>query len=113
MRRPQHAAEGDAALRQSLPASDSRPRRPPARRRRRAPPARRQAAAGEKLVAKQVFVKIGRRQGNLIEIVEGLKAGQTVVTSGQNKLSNNAPVDHQQRRRPGEARRRTAETAPS
>jgi len=46
----------------------------------------------QRLVAKQVFVRIGRRQGNLIEIVEGLEAGQTVVTSGQNKLANNMPV---------------------
>jgi membrane fusion protein (multidrug efflux system) len=45
-----------------------------------------------RLVAKQVFVQIGRRQGNLIEIVEGLEPGQMVVTSGQNKLANNMPV---------------------
>jgi membrane fusion protein (multidrug efflux system) len=44
------------------------------------------------LVARQVFVEIGRRQGELIEIVQGLQPGQTVVTSGQNKLANNAPV---------------------
>ncbi len=44
------------------------------------------------LTAKQVFVTLGRRQGNMIEIVEGLSAGQSVVTSGQNKLANNAPV---------------------
>jgi membrane fusion protein (multidrug efflux system) len=47
---------------------------------------------GPQLVAKQVFVTIGRRQGNLVEIAEGLEPGQTVVTSGQNKLANNAPV---------------------
>jgi membrane fusion protein (multidrug efflux system) len=52
------------------------------------------AAAGKEgqLVAKQVFVQIGRRQGNLVEIVDGLTPGQTVVTSGQNKLANNTPV---------------------
>jgi membrane fusion protein (multidrug efflux system) len=44
------------------------------------------------LVAKQVFVEIGRRQGNQIEIAKGLEQGQQVVTSGQNKLANNAPV---------------------
>jgi membrane fusion protein, multidrug efflux system len=49
--------------------------------------------AGEKrLFAKQVFVEIGRRQGNLAEITKGLQAGQQVVTSGQNKLANNMPV---------------------
>jgi membrane fusion protein (multidrug efflux system) len=48
--------------------------------------------AAPQLVARQVFVQVGRRQGNLIEVTEGLQAGQTVVTSGQNKLANNAPV---------------------
>ena len=43
-------------------------------------------------MAKQVFVEIGRRQGNLIEIKKGLEAGQTVVTSGQNKLTNSTPI---------------------
>ncbi len=46
----------------------------------------------DKLVAKQVFVEIGRRKGDLVEIASGLKPGQTVVTSGQNKLANNTPV---------------------
>ena len=55
-------------------------------------PAASTQSEGEKLVAKQVFVEIGRRQGNLIEITKGLQPGQTVVTSGQNKLPNNAPV---------------------
>jgi membrane fusion protein (multidrug efflux system) len=44
------------------------------------------------LVARQVFVEVGRRQGALIEVVKGVSPGQAVVTSGQNKLSNNAPV---------------------
>jgi membrane fusion protein (multidrug efflux system) len=48
--------------------------------------------AKPQLVAKQVFVKVGHRQGNLIQVVEGLQPGQTVVTSGQNKLANNMPV---------------------
>jgi membrane fusion protein (multidrug efflux system) len=50
------------------------------------------ANANAKLVAKQTFVKVGHRQGDLIEINSGLQPGQTIVTSGQNKLSNNAPV---------------------
>jgi membrane fusion protein (multidrug efflux system) len=50
------------------------------------------AAAPPPLVARQIFVTLGRRQGNLVEIVEGLAPGQQVVTSGQNKLSNSAPV---------------------
>ena len=47
---------------------------------------------GPQLVAKQVFITIGRRQGNLVEIAKGLEPGQTIVTSGQNKLANNTPV---------------------
>jgi membrane fusion protein (multidrug efflux system) len=43
-------------------------------------------------VAKQVFIELGRRQGNMIEIADGLSPGQSVVTSGQNKLANNTPV---------------------
>jgi membrane fusion protein (multidrug efflux system) len=48
--------------------------------------------AGPQLTAKQVFVETGRRQGDLVEIARGLDPGQTVVTSGQNKLANNMPV---------------------
>jgi len=44
------------------------------------------------LIARQVFVKAGRRSGGIVEIVEGLEAGQQVVTAGQNKLSNGARV---------------------
>ena len=41
---------------------------------------------------RQAFVKTGRHSGGIVEIVEGLEAGQQVVTSGQNKLSNGARV---------------------
>ena len=44
------------------------------------------------LVAKQVFVTIGRRDGRRVEIVQGLKAGDKVIASGQNRLQNGAPV---------------------
>jgi membrane fusion protein (multidrug efflux system) len=46
----------------------------------------------QKLVAKQVFVKIGRRSGTLIEIKDGIKPGDIVVTAGQNRLTNGSPV---------------------
>lgn len=72
-------AEGDETLRQSLPSKQPAASAPA-------------AAADEKLIVKQVFVEIGRRQGDQIEIAKGLEPGQTVVTSGQNKLTNNAPV---------------------
>jgi membrane fusion protein (multidrug efflux system) len=105
-------AEGgnDAALRETLPAeasADAEPAAETAAPEAAAPesqsgeatsqaPAEGTAASapaeGEKLVAKQVFVKIGRRQGDLIEIESGLEPGQVVVTSGQNKLANNTPI---------------------
>ncbi|KAA0917770.1 efflux RND transporter periplasmic adaptor subunit [Aquicoccus porphyridii] len=44
------------------------------------------------LAVQQVFVKPGRRSNGMIEIREGISAGDRVVTSGQNRLSNNAPV---------------------
>ncbi len=40
----------------------------------------------------QVFVKAGRRSLGLVEIVEGLKAGDIVVSAGQNRLSGGAGV---------------------
>ncbi len=43
-------------------------------------------------IAKQVFVKTGRRRGGALEIVSGLNAGQQVVASGQNKLQSGAVV---------------------
>jgi membrane fusion protein (multidrug efflux system) len=48
--------------------------------------------AAPSLQARQVFVKTGRRNGGLIEIAEGLKAGEQVVTAGQNRLSSGTPV---------------------
>lgn len=43
-------------------------------------------------VVEQVFVKAGRRDGGLIEIVSGLEPGDVVVNAGQNRLSGGAPV---------------------
>lgn len=48
-------------------------------------------AEGE-LVVDQVFVTLGRRSGARIEVVEGIEAGQQVVTSGQNRLTDGAKV---------------------
>ena len=44
------------------------------------------------LAARQIFVKTGRHFGGLVEIKEGVKAGDEVITAGQNRLSNGAPV---------------------
>jgi membrane fusion protein (multidrug efflux system) len=40
----------------------------------------------------QVFVKAGRRSQGLVEIVDGVQAGDEVVTAGQNRLSGGARV---------------------
>jgi membrane fusion protein (multidrug efflux system) len=40
----------------------------------------------------QVFVKAGRRSQGLVEIVDGVEAGDEVVTAGQNRLSGGARV---------------------
>jgi membrane fusion protein (multidrug efflux system) len=44
------------------------------------------------LVARQRFVRLGERRGDLVAVVSGLKAGETVVSSGAFKLRNNASV---------------------
>ncbi|PSJ53736.1 efflux RND transporter periplasmic adaptor subunit [Kumtagia ephedrae] len=51
-----------------------------------------QQAAEPALVARQVFVKTGRRSDGVVEILSGLSGGDVVVTAGQNRLSNGAPV---------------------
>lgn len=43
-------------------------------------------------VAKQRFIKTGSSRGDLILVLEGLKPGEQVVTAGQIKLRNGAPV---------------------
>jgi membrane fusion protein (multidrug efflux system) len=42
--------------------------------------------------ASQVFVQVGRRSGREIEITSGIKAGDQVITAGQNRLNNGTPV---------------------
>ncbi|MEZ5647580.1 MAG: efflux RND transporter periplasmic adaptor subunit [Alphaproteobacteria bacterium] len=44
------------------------------------------------LIAKQVFVKVGRREGTESEIISGLMPGQKIVTAGQNKLQPGAVI---------------------
>jgi len=46
----------------------------------------------ERFVARQVFVQTGRRNGQLVELTDGVNAGDRVVVAGQNRLSNGAPV---------------------
>ncbi len=51
-----------------------------------------EGAQEPQLIARQVFVELGRRSADLVEIVTGLEAGDRVVNAGQNKLSPGARV---------------------
>lgn len=44
------------------------------------------------LVLSQIFVKLGRRNNGMVEIADGLKSGDEVVTAGQNRLFNGMSV---------------------
>ncbi|MBN8213392.1 MAG: efflux RND transporter periplasmic adaptor subunit [Xanthomonadales bacterium] len=47
---------------------------------------------GVKLVVQQRFIKTGATRGDLVAVIEGLKPGERVVTSGLLKLRNDAVV---------------------
>jgi len=49
-------------------------------------------AGNQVQVARQVFVKAGRRRGGAIEVLSGITPGQQVVASGQNKLQAGSVV---------------------
>lgn len=55
----------------------------------------------EKLETRQVFVKVGRRSGDRIEISSGVEPGDIIVTAGQNRLSNGTPVKIDNQINPG------------
>jgi membrane fusion protein (multidrug efflux system) len=44
------------------------------------------------MVVEQVFVTLGRRSADMIEVKSGINGGEQIVTSGQNRLSNGAKV---------------------
>ncbi len=48
--------------------------------------------AGGGLIAERRFVKVGATRGERIAVVEGVEAGEQVVTAGQVKLQPNSPV---------------------
>jgi multidrug efflux pump subunit AcrA (membrane-fusion protein) len=48
--------------------------------------------AGGKLVAKQRAIKVGPIVGDAYSILEGIKAGERVVTSGAQKLADGVPI---------------------
>lgn len=45
-----------------------------------------------RLVAHQRFIRTGRRKGDFVSVVEGLKPGEAVVSAGAFKLRNGVPV---------------------
>ncbi len=47
---------------------------------------------GGKLVAKQRAVKVGPIVGNFYPVLDGIKPGERVVTSGVQKLADGAPI---------------------
>jgi membrane fusion protein (multidrug efflux system) len=50
------------------------------------------AVPGPKLTAQRRFVRVGQSQGDEVAILEGVKAGEQVVTSGQLKLHPDAVI---------------------
>jgi membrane fusion protein, multidrug efflux system len=45
-----------------------------------------------KYIASQSFVKLGERRDGNVAVLEGLKSGEMVASSGQLKIINGAPV---------------------
>jgi membrane fusion protein (multidrug efflux system) len=88
-------ADQKAATEQSKPAEAEKPADPAKPAETAAPSGQAAPAAeGEKpqLQLAQVFVKVGRRYGGVVEITEGVSAGDEVVTAGQNRLFNGMSV---------------------
>lgn len=59
----------------------------------KAPPAPAKAP-GDKptLIAQQQFVRLGERRGDYVQILNGLKGGETVVSNGAFKLRNGQSI---------------------
>ena len=55
-------------------------------------PDTRQGATGDTMLLQQVFVKSGRLDGGNVEVIDGLAAGDVIVSTGQNKLQPGASV---------------------
>jgi membrane fusion protein (multidrug efflux system) len=53
---------------------------------------KRDPAGNPTLIAHQKFVRLGERRGDLVAVVNGLTAGETIVSSGAFKLRNGSPV---------------------
>jgi membrane fusion protein (multidrug efflux system) len=72
------------------PKGDSADKAEPAK---KAPPAHAKAP-GDKptLIAQQQFVRLGERRGDYVQILDGLKGGETVVSNGAFKLRNGQTI---------------------
>jgi membrane fusion protein (multidrug efflux system) len=59
----------------------------------KAPPAQAKAP-GDKptLIAQQQFVRLGERRGDYVQVIDGLKGGETVVSNGAFKLRNGQTI---------------------
>jgi membrane fusion protein (multidrug efflux system) len=66
----------------------------------------RPAETGAALSIERRLVSLGRRRGDLVQVVEGVKAGDEIATSGLLKLRNGVPVEVNNAVQPG------AESAP-
>jgi membrane fusion protein (multidrug efflux system) len=86
----QKAATDKAATDAAKPQADTSKPADNASKRADAKPA--DAAQQQALAISQVFVKLGRRNDGMVEITEGLKDGDQVVTAGQNRLFNGMSV---------------------
>jgi len=53
---------------------------------------KRDPAGNPSLIAHQKFVRLGERRGDLVAVVNGLTAGETIVSSGAFKLRNGSAV---------------------
>ncbi len=53
---------------------------------------RKDAAGKPAAVARQKFVRLGERRGDLVAVLSGLRAGEAIVSSGAFKLRNGAAV---------------------
>ncbi len=53
---------------------------------------KREPSGAASQIARQKFVRLGERRGDFVEVVSGLKPGETVVSAGAFKLRNGAVV---------------------
>lgn len=63
-------------------------------------------AKADDLILHQIFVKLGRRSGNNVEILSGVKEGDIVVTAGQNRLNNGMSAHIDNKVNPADAQKK-------